>query len=594
MNAAKSSDLMNWTSISNSIDQNALFKNTRKELAEALAWGQSDTFWAGDWIKLKDGRYYMYYCVCKGDSPQSCIGYAVADKPEGPYTNKGILLKSSGSAPFTYKDANGKTKTYDANVDPNAVDPNVFFDEDGRLWMVYGSYSGGIYILEMNPSTGKPLDGQGYYGKKLLGGYHSEIEAPYIMYSPKTKYYYLFLSYGGLATDGGYNIRVARSKNPDGPYYDSMGNKMTDCKGKQGQFLEAQNSIITKYGTKLIGNYNFKQVSGEVSGTETGYVSPGHNSAYYDKKTGKYSLIFHTRFPNKGEEHQVRVHQMYMNEDGWPVVSPYRYSGETIGKYSKSDVTGEYKFINHGSDITKNIKNSVNIKLNSNGTITGNVTGKWTLSDGNKATITIDGVKYKGVFVKQYDTNTGKNTMTFTVTGSSNGTSLWGSKVVYKNSSSNNNNDSTSDKIVDGATYYIKNVNSGQYLDVQDAKDANNTNIRQFEGNGHDAQKFKLKSEGNGYYSLISQVGSKTRVVDVSKKSTANGANIALYRYTGGKNQQFKIKNVGDGKYTIATRISNGKSMIEVKNASKEVAANVQQWENNSHPCQQWIFERVK
>ena len=48
--------------------------------------------------------------------------------------------------------------------------------------------------------------------------------------------------------------------------------------------------------------------------------------------------------------------------------------------------------------------------MNSNGTITGNVTGKWTLSDGNKATITIDGVKYKGVFVKQYDTNTGKNT----------------------------------------------------------------------------------------------------------------------------------------------------------------------------------------
>ena len=63
MNAAKSSDLMNWTSISNSIDQNALFKNSRKELAEALAWGQSDTFWAGDWIKLKDCLLYTSRCV---------------------------------------------------------------------------------------------------------------------------------------------------------------------------------------------------------------------------------------------------------------------------------------------------------------------------------------------------------------------------------------------------------------------------------------------------------------------------------------------------------------------------------------------------
>jgi len=33
--------------------------------------------------------------------------------------------------------------------------------------MVYGSYSGGIYILKMNPSTGKQYPGQGY-GKKLL------------------------------------------------------------------------------------------------------------------------------------------------------------------------------------------------------------------------------------------------------------------------------------------------------------------------------------------------------------------------------------------------------------------------------------------
>jgi len=63
----------------------------------------------------------------------------------------------------------------------------------------------------MNPSTGKQYPGQGY-GKKLLGANHSRIEGPYIQYSPDTGYYYLFLSFGGLTADGGYNIRVARSQ----------------------------------------------------------------------------------------------------------------------------------------------------------------------------------------------------------------------------------------------------------------------------------------------------------------------------------------------------------------------------------------------
>ena len=45
-------------------------------------------------------------------------------------------------------------------------------------------------------------------------------------------------------------------------------------------------------------------------------------------KNRRIFLIFHTRFPNSGENHSVRVHQMYFTEDGWPVVSPLRYSNE--------------------------------------------------------------------------------------------------------------------------------------------------------------------------------------------------------------------------------------------------------------------------
>lgn len=428
MAEAKSSDLINWTSISDSVNNQKLFKNIKTELGEALAWGKTNTFWASDWIQLSDGRYYLYYCVCEGNSPQSAIGYAVSDSVEGPYEDLGILLKSSGSEPLKYEEADGTTGTYDANVHPNAIDPAAFFDAEGRLWMMYGSYSGGIYILELDTTTGKPKEGQGTYGKKILGGYHSEIEASYVTYSKETGYYYLFLSFGGLTADAGYNMRICRSKKPDGPYYDSMGNDMIDCKGVKGQFLEAQNDIITNYGVKLFGNFKYPDSELSEDITTTGYVSAGHNSVYYDKEKNQYFLIFHTRFPEAGEMHQVRVHQMFLNEDGWFVVAPYRYSGEKIGSYNKKDVQGKYKFINHGHDITSEIKEFTDIQLKRDGKIAGTAEGTWKFTDGNKIKLNIDNIEYTGVVLEQYDINRKCNTMTFTVSSAENGVSLWGIK----------------------------------------------------------------------------------------------------------------------------------------------------------------------
>lgn len=432
MAEAKSTDLINWTSISDSVINQKLFDNIKLELKEALEWGKTSTFWASDWIKLNDEKYYLYYCVCEGSSPQGAIGYAVADSIDGPFKNLGLLVKSSGEEELKYLDENGEEKIYNANINPNAIDPAIFYDEEGRLWMMYGSYSGGIFILELNPNNGSILDGQGTYGKKILGGYHSQIEASYVTYSSETGYYYLFLSFGGLTADAGYNMRVARSKNPDGPYYDAMGNDMIEAKGVRGKALASQNQYIMNYGNKLFGNFRYP-VNSEVDETfldpsDRGYVSPGHNSVYYDEETERYFLIFHTRFPDMGESHQVRVHQMYLNEDGWFVVSPYRYIGEVIGEYKEKDILGEYSFINHGREIFDFVREFVNIKLNKNGTITGEVDGTFEFKDGNKLNINIDGEEYKGVFIKQYDINKKAYTMTFTLMGSDNGVALWGIK----------------------------------------------------------------------------------------------------------------------------------------------------------------------
>jgi len=419
--AAKSPDLMNWQLIATGVKEgNPLIPHVVKELSETLEWAEADTLWAADVIQLANGKYYMYYNACRGDSPLSAMGIAVASHIEGPYKDTGIILKSGMAG------ASEDGTPYDARIHPNVVDPDVFYDQEGKLWMVYGSYSGGIFIMEMNAKNGKPLPGQGY-GKKLIGGNHSRIEGPYMLYSPDTGYYYLFLSFGGLDARGGYNLRVVRSKSPDGPFVDAAGNDMREVKADPAKKLFDDESI-TPYGVKLMGNYRFRDPLGE--GRKIGYVSPGHNSAYYDDQTGQYSLIFHTRFPAEGERHEIRVHSFYFNEAGWPVVAPFRYAGvpdATVKLMDKAQVPGEYELVNHGKDISAKIKESAAIRLEDNGSVTGVVSGQWETGDDAKLRLTVEGKDYDGVWLQAWDEKAERWTQTFTVL-SSEGVALWGAR----------------------------------------------------------------------------------------------------------------------------------------------------------------------
>lgn len=417
--AAKSEDLMSWELVADGVaDGNPLIPNVTEELREALDWAQTDTLWAADVIRLRDGKYYMYYNACRGDSPLSAMGVAVADDIEGPYEDLGIILKSG-----MWGEPSEDGIIYDATIHPNVVDPHVFFDKDEKLWMVYGSYSGGIFILEMDEKTGKPLPDQGY-GKKLLGGNHSRIEGPYMLYSPDTDYYYLFLSYGGLDAAGGYNMRVARSKNPDGPFVDAAGNDMIEAKADPSLPLFDDRSI-EPFGTKLMGNHLWNDPA--EAGRESGYVSPGHNSAYYDEASGRYYLIFHARFPSDGERHEIRVHPFLLNEEGWPVVSPFRFAGETLRKADEDAVAGDYELVNHGQDISAELKESAAIRLERGGTVSGAASGDWALTGEAGLRLTVDGVAYKGYWLRSWDAAAGAWTETFTVL-SEEGVALWGAR----------------------------------------------------------------------------------------------------------------------------------------------------------------------
>ena len=423
--AAKTTDLMNWTKVADGVNNsNPLFANVTTALAEAFAWSQVTSLWAADVIELDDGKFYFYYNTCKGDSPRSAMGLAVADKIEGPYVDKGVFLKSG-----MWDQASPNGKIYDARIHPNAVDPHTFRDKDGKLWMIYGSYSGGIFILAMDKATGMPLAGQGY-GKHLLGGNHARIEGAYVTYSPQSGYYYMFTSFGGLDANGAYNMRVARAFKPDGPYLDAKGTDMAGVKSNPALAL-FDDASIAPHGQKLFGNHQFSAGTGE-AGVASGYVSAGHNSARYEAATQQYFLFFHARFPGRGEQHEIRVHEFFINEDGWPVVSPLRYAplsksvAPLAAQVTGKDAEGSYQFVNHGKDISAAIKTASAIRLEAGGAVSGAVMGTWSHRSGNKVQLVLGAAgTFNGVLSRQYNAAAKRFVVTLTAQ-SSEGVSVWG------------------------------------------------------------------------------------------------------------------------------------------------------------------------
>lgn len=460
IDAASSKDLITWQTFTNgyTTPNNKIFGNLATNLAEPFKWaGDHDcdatnySVWAPDvfWNPEYDngngtkGAYMMYFCTTSTYC-RSVIAFATSQNIEGPYTYKKSLIYSGFTKETAY-DAGSKinkkytntnipglgiginekwfagTQGYNTEYAPNAIDPTVFEDKNGKLWMTYGSWSGGIFILEVNPVTGdvihpaKAEEVSGnrivdrYFGTRIAGGYTVSGEGPYILYDKDSDYYYLYVSYEGLAADQGYNMRLFRSKNPDGPY--------TDAAGHQAALSGKVNH--DNIGVKVMGNYELPYIWAS-------YRSPGHNSAFIDEKTGKRYLIYHTRFEGAGVFHALRVHQQFLNEKGWPVTAPYAYDGETIAAkgYSTDEIVGEYAYINHGTASDgANIKKYQDIVLNKNGTITGAATGTWKEKTGTYyADFVIGGVTYSGVFLKQAKETNKEQILTFTAIGTNNQT----------------------------------------------------------------------------------------------------------------------------------------------------------------------------
>ena len=446
MSAATSTDLRNWTSIANGYTpKNPTYGLIYEDDIAAFDYaGDGDSViptddggchvWAPDVIYNEEqGLYYMYGCTSSTWNASN-LYYATSETPEGPYEWKGTLIYSGFTSEtigdtdvLDYVSEEEALENYVTHGDeynyeeyPNAIDPTVFYDEDGRMWMVYGSWSGGIFLLEIDESTGEVIHPEAdpennvdaYFGKRLIGGGHKSIEGPYILYDETSGYYYLFVSYGSLTREGGYQIRVFRSETVDGEYVDM-----------NGQYPTATNGNHAYTGLKLSGNYYLPSL-------EMAYMATGHNSAFIDSEDGKMYLVYHTRFDNGTENHEPRVHQFFLNEEGWPCMLPYATDGETISEtgYEKDEIVGEYYMIDQGKEISAEIAEPVKIVLSKKGKVydADGEAGTWSMTKGSSYVhITYDEKEYSGVFCKMND-EAGTEVMTFSAVGANE--SIWGVK----------------------------------------------------------------------------------------------------------------------------------------------------------------------
>lgn len=111
--------------------------------------------------------------------------------------------------------------------DNDAIDPGLLLDPtDDRLWMSYGTYFGFIRLVELDPKTGKQVEGNKPVNIAI------DCEATDLIY--RDGWYYL-LGTHGTCCDGPnstYNIVVGRSKKVTGPYLDNVGRDMLEGGGK--------------------------------------------------------------------------------------------------------------------------------------------------------------------------------------------------------------------------------------------------------------------------------------------------------------------------------------------------------------------------
>jgi arabinan endo-1,5-alpha-L-arabinosidase len=267
--AKTSSDLRSWQAAPEVFNASTRPDWIADEVPEAA------NLWAPD-ISYFGGQYHLYYSASSFGCNVSCIGHATrAALDSGSWTDHGSVICSNpgasceGNRPDNW----------------NAIDPNVVVDQEGTPWLSFGSFWGGLKLIE--------LDQDGDRADTMLHSIAARpdddgaLEAPFIV--RRCGYYYLFVSWDACCrgADSTYNTRVGRSTDVTGPYTDREGTPL----------MQGGGTLVLEGSTRFRG--------------------PGHNAVLFTD-TAAYNVYHSYDVDNNGDP-VLRIAELVWDEDGWPV-----------------------------------------------------------------------------------------------------------------------------------------------------------------------------------------------------------------------------------------------------------------------------------
>lgn len=251
-----------------SIDAGKTWRRLAPVFSEPPAWWaaavpehQGLDVWAPKLFEHR-GRFWVLYSISTFGKNRSAIGLASSDQPDGEWRDEGLVVQSVAGDNF------------------NAIDPDLFADADGRLWLSYGSFWDGIRLTELDTQTLRPIGETRFIARRKAG-----LEAPTIV--RHGGWVYLFASFDLCcrSIDSSYNIAVGRARSVEGPYLDRDGKALMDGGGTR----------------LLAGGARWK--------------GPGHQDVVGDW------LVHHAYDSERGGKPHLRIKRLSWSDDGWPVLA---------------------------------------------------------------------------------------------------------------------------------------------------------------------------------------------------------------------------------------------------------------------------------
>ena len=424
----RSTDLLTWEYLGKTTESDSILP---QKLTDWIG-GTNDSgfvqWWAPDIVAAPDGGYWLYTC---------CVSDALVNVDGTNYSKACIILMESDTiepGSFVYKGVLMQSCIPDGTegaIDVNSIDPQIIYDTDGKMYMAYGSFGTGNWMLELDPKTGLRKDkmykkdtfyswqevrdfrneavekySNFLYGEEVSTEYYGSMisqgamEAPVIarhdnvtvsdengVIEEGKTYYYSMHSYNGLNV--AYQMWGGRSESVWGRYTSVNGG---------GVYNQAPGNLANE-GNMYMGSFTWKDKA--AGSKETDIVMPGHNDLF-TTSSGLDLAAYITRTYTYNPSSAVfmsQLHQYYLNSFGDLCINPNRYGGEIDRSVSAEELFrftdgGRFKLValSNSSISGSGAVQSVEVVLSEDGKISYNGTqvGGWLMYGDGYIKLTFD------------------------------------------------------------------------------------------------------------------------------------------------------------------------------------------------------------